>query len=234
MALLVTRRIERYKLVEFINIAYAYDMKRLQQFNRGFTIVEVIIVIIVLGILAGIAVAGWNGVTTGSRDRARDNDLRAWMSSFDTYKGRFIVYPVVPAGDGAANAKTVCLGKFDDYNNKCGQYNSSTATAYVNALASGQSVVVNELARIGNEPSNNGPDIKAVLAGPIVYMTQTTTSGVHTVTSQFINFFENACPTGYTNINASLPSTIALVRTSLPAGTTANVCSITKTFTYGP
>ena len=219
-----------YQLVYSQYIAYAYSMNR---FLRGFTLVELVIVIAVLGILVTIGMLSWNGALTGSRDHARELDARAWASSFDTYKSRYIVYPSMPTADGTAAAATICLGDFTtETNSKCGQYNSSTATAFL--PASSATAMLAEIVKVGNVPTNSGPVVKNVLTGPIYYATQATVSGTVTVTAKFINFFENSCPTGFTNINSSLPSTIAQVMTGLPTGTNANACALTKTFSYTP
>ena len=209
----------------------------------GFTIVEIMTVVVVVGIIASIGVLSWNNVTTGSRDRAREADLNAWISSFDTYRARFIVNPAMPTGalnplmNGALlSGKAYCLGSFTTTSGKCGQYTSSTATAFL--PASDSSSMLTELAKIGNTPTNNSPAIKSVLAGPILFTYKTTngSADTDTVTARFINFFEGNCPSSapgeYTI--ATLPAPIALVLTGLPSGTSVHACYAEKTFSYSP
>lgn len=188
--------------------------------------------IVILGIIAVIGTSIWNGVTKSFRDKTRETETRAWIESFNNYKNRFYVYPSIPTADGAIGAATVCLGQFTTYNSKCGQYGSSTSTAFINA--SGSVSMFSELNRIGKALNNTSQPINNALTGPIAYSSRTSASGTYTVTTQFINFFEGACPTGFTNINTSLPSSIALVLTGLPSGTSANACAISKTYTYTP
>jgi len=51
--------------------------------NKGFTIVEVTIVIVVMGIIASIAVVSTLGYQAGGRDRARINDIDAIARSIE-------------------------------------------------------------------------------------------------------------------------------------------------------
>jgi len=44
--------------------------------QKGFTIVELLIVIVVIGILAGVTVVGYNGISNRANDTAVQNDLR--------------------------------------------------------------------------------------------------------------------------------------------------------------
>lgn len=201
--------------------------------SYGYTLVEVLLIVIVVGIIAGITTVTWNGVTKNYRDKARETDTRSWMASFENYKNRYFVYPTnpnpalgTPAGD-----VTACLGSFTSYSNKCGQFQSSVSTAYVDATGTNSTNVLTELTKIGNAPNNAGPSLNNALVGPIAF-SYVTGSNPYTVTTQLINFFENSCPSDFTNINASLPASLANVLTALPSGSTANACALTKTFTY--
>ena len=202
--------------------------------SYGYTLVEVVMVIVVIGILTTVGIFVWGGVTQSSRDRVRETDLQTWISSFDNYRARFVVNPVLPTADGVLGAKAVCLGSFSSYNGKCGQYASSAPNAQLSASAS--SSLLSELTKIGKTPTNNSPDIKGSLIGPILYSTQSTAGGTITVTSRFINFFEGSCPSKMSGeyTTTTLPQPIALVLTGLPTGTSAHACYIEKTFSYTP
>lgn len=204
----------------------------MKPFTRGFTLVELIIVIAVIAIIATIGLVSWNGVAVSARNKSRENDTKAWMGNFDIYRARFIVNPGMPTGDGTAGAKVYCLGSFTTTSSKCGQYASANSQA--SFPASDSAALLTAMDKVGNVPTNTGEVFKGVLAGPIAYTTQVTSGGTVTVTTQFINFFETSCPTGFTNINASLPTAMANVLTGLPSGSNAFVCSVTKTFSYTP
>lgn len=214
-----------YQLASFANIAYAYIMKNKA---RGFTIVEVTLVVTVIAILAAIGVLAVNGILISGRNKARETDTRTWASTFDLYKNRFVVYPAMPTADTPLGDVTLCLGSFTTTNNKCGQYNSGTSTQYVDATASAS--LLTETAKVGNVPQNSGVDTHFPLAGPLVYLSQTTTGGTVTVTGKFINFFEAGCPSGFTDISSSLPTSILGVL----ASTSFKACSLNKTFSYTP
>ena len=45
--------------------------------QRGFTIVELLIVIVVIGVLAAITIVAYNGIQSRARDSARVSDINA-------------------------------------------------------------------------------------------------------------------------------------------------------------
>lgn len=59
-------------------------MKRGQK-QKGFTIVELLIVIVVIGILAAITIVAYNGVQQGARDAERKSDLAALSKALHRY-----------------------------------------------------------------------------------------------------------------------------------------------------
>lgn len=70
--------------------------------RRGFTIVELLIVIVVIGILAAITIVAFNGVQSRARDSVRKNDLAQLAKAIQIYavdKG-----DNVEAGCGGGNA----------------------------------------------------------------------------------------------------------------------------------
>ncbi|MDO8335862.1 MAG: prepilin-type N-terminal cleavage/methylation domain-containing protein [Candidatus Saccharibacteria bacterium] len=61
--------------------------------NQGFTIVELLIVIVIIGILAALVIVAYNGIQQRARDADRDADLRALKTSIELYKADFGYYP---------------------------------------------------------------------------------------------------------------------------------------------
>lgn len=63
----------------------------------GFTIVEILIVIVVVGILAGIGVVAWSGVTNRAFNTNIVNSMTAYKAAFELYAQREGSYPPVPS-----------------------------------------------------------------------------------------------------------------------------------------
>lgn len=61
--------------------------------RSGFTIVELLIVIVVIAILAAITIVAYNGVQTRARDSARTSDVRAIQKALELYKAEHGRYP---------------------------------------------------------------------------------------------------------------------------------------------
>jgi prepilin-type N-terminal cleavage/methylation domain-containing protein len=204
-------------------------MKRSQ---HGFTIVELLIALVVIAALSVIAYLSVTNISILARNNAREQDAKAWASAFDTYKARFKVWPIMPTS--VAAPKTVCLGVHA--NNKCGQDDSSTATAFVAASGADYTALNTAVGRTGSTPltQKTGTPINNAISGPIVYVWRDSDAGTIDVHARFIFFSETNCPQGSTNINASLPSSLALVRTSMPSGTSATACAIQRDMSYTP
>lgn len=71
--------------------------------RSGFTIVELLIVIVVIAILATIVIVAYNGVQTRAQNTARLTQLKDWQKIFELYKASEGDYPAMPNG-------TYCLG----------------------------------------------------------------------------------------------------------------------------
>lgn len=74
---------------------YYDDMKR--RWTAGFTIIEVLIVIVVIGIIASISFVSYNGVQTRSRQAKIETDLTAVQKLIESYKARTGNYPITAA-----------------------------------------------------------------------------------------------------------------------------------------
>lgn len=76
--------------------------------NVGFTIVELLIVIVVIAILAAIVIVAYNGVQVRALNAAKNDELVAYQKLFEVYKAENGNYPNMPNGG-------YCLGTgFDD------------------------------------------------------------------------------------------------------------------------
>lgn len=64
-----------------------------KQIKSGFTIVELLIVIVVIGILAALVITTYNGIQQKGRDTKRKTDLKALQSKVEEYYVNNTRYP---------------------------------------------------------------------------------------------------------------------------------------------
>jgi general secretion pathway protein G len=72
--------------------------------QKGFTIVELLIVIVVIGILAAITIVAYSGIQTRGRDSVRSSDVKSIQTALEMYKSDNGVYPPLGCQDCGANA----------------------------------------------------------------------------------------------------------------------------------
>jgi type II secretion system protein G len=122
--------------------------KWLKQKNSGFTIVELLIVIVVLGILASITVAAYGGIAQRARDGQRYSDVKTIAKALELYYTDNGSYPAPPDDMPCANehdtARSGCpnwtwlIGKLSAYvaklpidpKNTLGSWNSPSQHTY--------------------------------------------------------------------------------------------------------
>ena len=73
--------------------------------NQGFTIFELLIVIVVIGILAAVTIVTFNGVADRANNVSRMLEMRQWRQLFLLYKAANGTYPALSTGYG-----NYCLG----------------------------------------------------------------------------------------------------------------------------
>ncbi len=64
-----------------------------REYRRGFTIVELLIVIVIIGILATITIVSFNGIQAKARDSQRLQDAKTIVQALEIYKTQNGVYP---------------------------------------------------------------------------------------------------------------------------------------------
>lgn len=67
-------------------------MQRLKR-TSGFTIVELLIVVVVIAILAAITIVSYNGITNQAHDTAVKNDITAFKKKIELYNAENSMYP---------------------------------------------------------------------------------------------------------------------------------------------
>jgi prepilin-type N-terminal cleavage/methylation domain-containing protein len=70
-------------------------MTGLKTKQSGFTIVELLIVIVVIGILAGLVVTTFNGIQQRGRDTERQTDVKALHTQVEAYYAQNGKYPTL-------------------------------------------------------------------------------------------------------------------------------------------
>lgn len=74
--------------------------------SSGFTIVELLIVIVIIGILAALVIVAYTGIQNRANDTAVQTDLRNIGQKFELYNGEFGVYPpYAMLANGSLNIK---------------------------------------------------------------------------------------------------------------------------------
>lgn len=76
--------------------------------HRGFTIVELLIVVVVIAILAAITVVAYTGIQNRTHDSVVQSDLKSIAKKFEAYKIDNGVYPV---GDGQLQTTGIEVSK---------------------------------------------------------------------------------------------------------------------------
>lgn len=75
-------------------------------FYRGFTLIELMIVIVILGILMGTILPRLTGAQSRTRDTARKADLTGIAQALEVYLGDFGKYPDMPTNGCLSEADT--------------------------------------------------------------------------------------------------------------------------------
>lgn len=106
--------------------------------QAGFTIVELLIVIVVIAILAAITVIAYNGIQGRARDSQRVQDIKTIVKALEFYKVDNGSYPAPVSTTGAAGWEVSTDG--------------TNPTAFLSALVSG----TNGISKVPVDPINTG------------------------------------------------------------------------------
>jgi len=93
-------------------------MVSIQKKQSGFTIVELLIVIVVIGILAGLVITTFSGIQQKARDTERETDIKALHGQIEAFWAQKGYYPSLTDMNTAAfvtaNLKGLDAGAFKD------------------------------------------------------------------------------------------------------------------------
>ncbi len=147
---------------------------RIRRTSEGFTLVELIIVIVVIGILAAIILVAYNGITVSAQKTAIASELKQWEKLFNVYKATNGNYPLpvappanpVTSGGPGENAKNrYCLGTgFPTYNGN--PYCYGTTNGPYQVAESTGTYLMSQLSTVGTPPTNSTKYSQKNVVGP--------------------------------------------------------------------
>ena len=115
--------------------------------KRGFTIVELLIVIVVIAILAAISIVAYNGIQQRGRMATRASDVSSIQKALEIYRADNGVYPAALATT-AANLPTGFAGSYGCVT--CYAYSVSTNSSWLKTMLD-----ANTISQAIKDPINN-------------------------------------------------------------------------------
>lgn len=153
--------------------------------KSGFTIVELLIVIVVIGILAAITIVSYNGIQTRAQNTQRINELKTWQKIFEAYRAQEGQYPAMADGGYCLGVGFLQSGGVG----KCRDYQSTGSTTY---LESDASSLMTEIRKVSSTPKPSNIPANGTL-GPYAQYSSTSI-----VLNAWIKGGSTACPAGVT------------------------------------
>lgn len=80
------------------------------QGRKGFTLVEILIVVAIIGLLTSVVLVGLGSFRTRGRDARRIADLRETQNALELYYTKYQRYPAVSGGDSWTSLKSSLTG----------------------------------------------------------------------------------------------------------------------------
>jgi type II secretion system protein G len=158
------------------------DLRSLRRSEQGFTLVELLIVVIILAILAAIVVPQFVASTDDAKVAALDSNLRNIRSAVALYNQQHGEYPAAN-GDGtaAANTEAAFISQLTTFTDEDGQSSATKVGAFIYGPYLTRS-------SMPPDPIVNVATVEVGNAGTLPLTSAVTTGGwkFDTVTGQFI------------------------------------------------
>lgn len=151
--------------------------------SRGFTIVEIIVICVVIGILASIAIVSYSSLQSSSRDSLRAQKMKEWASIFKTFETKYGLYPLPTDPIPSSTGTYYCLNE------------TSPATACdIPGLINveGSAVLLSTIKKAGQAPASNFSPV-GTINGPALYIAYNATTGAMTQVKIAAPFERNEC-----------------------------------------
>ncbi len=139
-------------------------MKRIRK--NGFTVIELVVVIVVIGVLAAVVTVVYGNVQREARNTTRLTELRSWIDIFEVYKARKGSYP----GKNYTVSTGGCLGagfphSTDDANYRCRETHVNEGYSYTEAEST---ALMADLMTVAKMPPADKTPVAGWLVGPWV------------------------------------------------------------------
>lgn len=170
-----------------------------KQKQTGFTIVELLIVIVVIGILAAVVIVAYNGVQKRAANASRLSEANQMAKALLAYKAQNGDFPPLPAG---VTTMGVCIGDgYEDLNGDgqadCWDANKTSSVSHPSAAFNAALSTLTPLHTTKRQPISDGGYLRL---GP-VFATYGSGYAVHYWLES------DSCPTGTRTWGGSSPWT---------------------------
>ena len=125
--------------------------------QSGFTIIELLVVIVVIGILSTLVLVAYNGVQDRANNASRLSEINTWRKLFELYKAQNGTYPLMPDGG-------YCLGTGFP-GGKCRDYLANNVYTLTEA---GSTALMDKIKTVAPIPQTSHVGVNETV-GPYVY-----------------------------------------------------------------
>ena len=105
--------------------------KAIRRAPAGFSLIEILIVVVILGILAAIAIPKLSNASLLARESTLKDDLRLLRTQVGVYKSQHAVFPGFPGGDSSQTPTAqTCYDQLLQYTDIAGNVSATSSTQY--------------------------------------------------------------------------------------------------------